>query len=97
MIPSKDTLKLLLLSVVQKCYMNLEGSHILKVKILMCLLNVINWDTKLQPHLTAFIWYKDDLSKLIKTKVTSTLVNHRGGETEEKLQNVVLLQLVDII
>ena len=40
--PSIEALKLLL-SVVQKRYMNLDGSYIIKVKIINVLLSIINW------------------------------------------------------
>jgi len=55
---------------------------------------------KITAPLSALNWYKDDLPKLIKIRVTSILVNQKGGwgmETEEIFQNVVLLQLVEII
>jgi hypothetical protein len=78
--PSKEALKLLL-SVVQKHYMNLDGSHIIKVKILMCPWVLLighkitdNWDHSYK-HISESQW----------------------GKTEDKFHNFVLLQLVDTI
>jgi hypothetical protein len=47
-------------------------------------------DTELQPHLLAFNWYKDDLPNLVKTRVTSILVNKKEGKFKKNFKLLCL-------